>query len=212
MFFRRRRPGAEAGPGWAEQLEELGFTRLREGAGALADSIDVQSTPLLSGVYGAEPAAGLSARVFEFRSDRLSGSVPVAAFGCVVLAGEHFCPVGLRFSRKLPPQLEEITAASNQAVPLSVAADDVFSGQISVLARHPQEARRSLSGSVRRAVLGIAGRTGEPFVLAAGGDQLFLQMPAENAGPELPGHMLTDLLTLWTAFRSTGVRPVPSGR
>lgn len=212
MFFRRRRLRAEAGPGWAEQLEELGFSRLPEGAGALRDSIDVQSTPLLSGVYGAEPTAGLSTRIFEFRSDRLSGSVPVAAFGCVLLAEEPFCPVGLRFSRKLPPQLEEITAASNQAVLLRVAADDAFSGQISVLARHPQEARHSLSSSVRRAVLGIAGRNGEPFVLAAGGDQLFLQMPAGNAGPELPGHMLTDLLTLWTAFRSTGARPVRPNR
>jgi len=204
MFFRRQKHEVPSGNSWTAQAGRLGFESVTDAESAAADSIDLHTTPLLSGVFAALPAAGLTARAFEFRSDQLSGSLPVAAFACVLLAAEPFCPAVLRFSRKLPAQLETITAASNQAVPFSVTDDPVFSGSISVLVREPRAAERVLGPVLRRAVLRAAGRHEAAFLLTASGKQLFLQLPAENAGGDMLECMMSDLLTIWAALRSSG--------
>lgn len=204
MFFRRRNSEPAAAAGWAGRAPALGFGELPAADAALLDSIDPHSTPLLSGVYGAVPAPGISARIFEFRSDQLSGSLQVAAFACVLLAEAPFCPAAIRFSRKLPAQLEAITASSSRALPFSVAADPEFSSRVTVLARNPAAAGRVLTPAVRRTVTRMVDRQDAAFLLSASANQLFLQVPAETADGDLLEILLSDLLTLLTAFRQAG--------
>lgn len=200
-MFQRRRQVQSRQDTWDGLAESLGLESVIDGAALLAERLDLDSTPLGGPVYRARDTGALQVYTFDIHSDAwVHGQQELAVAGLLV-AEEEFCPLPLRFSRRLRSQLAGIQAGASQAQLVVSGADDGFDERVTVVARDPAIAGTVLTGPVRQAVTRLLERDEATPILTASRNQLMAQTKAGQF--ELTGltYLLTDLMALYVALR-----------
>lgn len=202
MWFRRRgRPVARAAV-WQQLAAELGLQECEAAGELLADSLDLNSTPLASTVWQAADTGDVQLLAFDFLSDSVSAGRLELMVACLLVSRNSFCPVPLRLDRKLRAQLTTIQAGASQAEAVSTGTADGFDEQVSVVARDAAAARKLLNGAVRAAALRLFARPGYAPTLSISGRQLLAQARADQFSLGDLEYLIVDQLALYVAFTS----------
>lgn len=204
MFFQRRaRPDSRA-VSWQKLAAELGLTEHGAGAELLADSLDLNSTPLASAVWQAADTGAIRLYAFDFLSDSVIPGRHELMVACLLVSGQEFCPVPLRLERQLRTQLADIQAGASLGQVVLSGSSDGFDELVTVVARDVAPARELLTGPVRQAVLRMFARFGSAPTVSASGKQLLAQTRADQFNLTDLEYLIVDLLALYVALNSRG--------
>lgn len=204
MFLRRKRAAESRDAVWARVAAEAGLELCPDGPELLTDRLDLGSTPLAGPVYRARDTGELQVYAFDILSDfHSTGQLELTA-ACLLVSGSEFCPVPVRFSRRLRSQLAGIQAGASQGqVVLSNAADG-FDERVTVVARDVPAARSLLNPAVRYSVDRLLERFESAPTLTASRTQIMAQIKADQF--ELAGlpYLMTDLMAVYVAMGASG--------
>ncbi len=202
MFFQRRaRPDARTAS-WQTVAAGLGLIECDAGEDLLADSLDLNSTPLASTVWQAADTGAIRLYAFDFLSDSVIPGRHELMTACLLLSEHDFCPVPLRMERQLRSQLAGFRASASMGLVVLSGSDDGFDEQVTVVAREVEAARGLLGSQVREATLRLFGRSEQAPSLSVSGNQLLAQARADGFRLQDLEYLLADLMALYVALDS----------
>ena len=204
MFLRRKRASDPRAAAWEHVAAEAGLELCTGGPELLADMLDLDSTPLAGPVYRARDTGALQVYSFDLLSDfRATGQLELTA-ACLLASDSEFCPVPVRFSRRLRSQLAGIQAGATQGQVVSSHAADGFDDRVTVVARDVGAAQTMLIPAVRHAVDRLLERSEVALTVTASRNQIMAQIKADQF--ELAGlpYLMTDLMAIYLAMGASG--------
>ena len=204
MFLRRRRTADSREAVWDQVAAEAGLEHCPDGQELLADRLDLDSTPLAGAVYRARDTGELQVYAFDFFSDLRTAGQPELTAACLLVSAGEFCPVPLRFNRRLRSQLAGIQAGASQGQVVASNAVDGFDERVTVVARDVAAARAVLNPTVRQSVERTLERFEAAPTLTASRSQIMAQIKADQF--ELAGlpYLMTDLMAICVAMGASG--------